>query len=160
MYYIVDAINHSLRRVFAKLALFALLCAFANVALSAGLCTNCLIKSIGVGPHYDNACGTGSCVFIALNGTVQGKPTCSTEGWDFVVDTSTDKGKKVLAVLLAAYAGGTAVTVAGNGGCSLRPESQVCRRTILYRKLRRKIRYTTPSNRASWINMVKFEIGI
>lgn len=97
------------------------LCLFAQVAssLAAGSCSNCLIKSIGIGPHYDSICSSSSCAVVMMDAPVQSRPGCSVSSWNFAVDTSTADGRKALSFLLTAYTAGKAVNIAGTGYCSL-----------------------------------------
>ena len=95
----------------------ALFC--SGSAAAEGTCTSCTIKSIGVGPHYDALCLGGSCVVIMMDSTPGGRPSCSVSSWHFVPDTSTEAGRKTLAVLMMAYAQDKALNVAGSGGCTM-----------------------------------------
>lgn len=84
----------------------------------AGTCTNCSIKTLGFGPYYDNLCSSENCVFIMLEGNITGKPSCSDQGWQFVLDTTTKSGQHTLSFLLSAHAAGRNVTISGHGVCS------------------------------------------
>jgi hypothetical protein len=94
----------------------------SGTATAAGSCNGCRIKNIGSGPYFDSICTSGSCVFIALEGTVTGKPGCSTNSyWHFVLNLNSPSGKATLAQLIAAKASGDLMNVVGSNNCSLSP---------------------------------------
>jgi hypothetical protein len=98
-----------------------LLCASMG-SLADGICTNCTVKSIGVGPYYDGLCTSGTCAFVAVNGTVNYRPTCSNNtSWHFVLDTSTASGRATYALLLSAKASSASLNVYGTANCTLTP---------------------------------------
>lgn len=101
------------------LGLIALLSLSANIALAGGECGGCTIKSVGVGPYYDAICGKASCTFVAVTGSIQGKPACAGTDWNFVIDTSTISGRTSLSMLLTAYAANKSINIAGSGQCTL-----------------------------------------
>ncbi|MCX4030494.1 hypothetical protein H0A36_26220 [Endozoicomonas sp. SM1973] len=96
--------------------------------VSAGVCTNCKIKSIGIGPHYDNLCIKNACAFILVEGNLNDIVPCSTGSWHFVVDTTTDSGKSALSLLLMAHAADKRISIAGDGSCNYSREAE----TFLY----------------------------
>ncbi len=89
-----------------------------SLNVNAGTCTNCTIRNLGFGPYYDNFCSTDTCVFVMVQGDITGKPSCSDQGWQFVLDTSTKSGQHTLSFLLSAYAMKKTITISGNGFCS------------------------------------------
>jgi hypothetical protein len=91
---------------------------FWSVSGYAGTCTNCSIKNLGFGPYYDNFCSSESCVFVMVEGSITGKPDCSDQGWQFVLDTTTSSGQHTLSFLLSAYTAGKNVTISGTASCS------------------------------------------
>jgi hypothetical protein len=100
-------------------AFFLMVCGAASAA---GSCTGCRVKNIGSGPYFDSICASGSCVFLALEGTVTGKAACSTNSyWHFVVNLNTPSGKSTLAQLLAAQATGQLINVNGSNSCGQSP---------------------------------------
>jgi hypothetical protein len=89
-------------------------------ATAGGTCNGCRIKNLGAGPYYDSICSSGTCVFIKIEQTVNGRPYCaSNQGWDFALDTSTASGKATYALLLTAYTTGQIVNVSGSNACSI-----------------------------------------
>jgi hypothetical protein len=99
---------------------FALILGLSSFASLAGECTGCRIKSIGAGPYYDSICSSSMCVFLALDQVVSNRPSCSGNSyWHFALDISTGSGKATYALLLAAYAAGESLNVAGSNACSL-----------------------------------------
>lgn len=63
---------------------------------------------------------TNQNVFIKMDGTVTGKPACSSSAsYDFVFRISTDQGKAAFSQLLAAYNTGGKIQVEGTGDCTL-----------------------------------------
>lgn len=89
-------------------------------ATAGGTCNGCQIKNLGAGPYYDGICSSGTCVFVKIEQTVSGRPSCaSNQGWDFALDTSTASGRATYALLLSAYAAGQTINVAGSNTCSI-----------------------------------------
>lgn len=102
-----------------KNILFVLLLVVSSEVFSAGTCTGCSIKTIGLGPHYDQFCTSGACVFIMMNGAVTDRASCgSGSGWHFTLDVATDSGKATLAALLSAYAMKEEINIKGKGTCA------------------------------------------
>src|SRR5688572_8006051 len=100
----------------------AILLLVCGAATAAGSCTGCRVKNLGTGPYFDSICASGSCVFIALEGSVTGKPACSSNSyWHFVINLNSPSGKSTLAQLLAAQATGQLINVTGSSYCSLSP---------------------------------------
>lgn len=100
-------------------AIFLIVC---GAATAAGSCTGCRIKNLGSGPYFDSICASGSCVFLALEGTVTGKPACSANSyWHFVINLNTPSGKSTFAQLLAAQATGQLINVTGSNYCGQSP---------------------------------------
>lgn len=101
---------------------FGLVLALSSLTAIADSCTNCTVRSIGIGPYYDEICNK-SCAFIAMNEPVIGNQTdgCRTsDSWHFVLDTSTESGKNALSALLTAYVAKQPVTIEGkNNICTL-----------------------------------------
>lgn len=90
-----------------------------SVQLSASdQCSSCTIKHLGFGSYYDDLCQSSSCVFIMLNEAVSNRPACSSAGWHFTIDTTTDSGKGTLSALLSAQAAKRPINIKGSGYCS------------------------------------------
>lgn len=108
-------------KVVATLAL-ALFLFGGSASFAVGTCSGCKIKNLGSGPYYDALCGSGSCVFVAVEPTVGGKPGCASNTyWDFALDTSTASGKATYALILTAYAAGQNISISGANTCSFSP---------------------------------------
>ena len=63
-------------------------------------------------------------VIFSSSGTRYGVPACAASTNRFVIDASTAGGKAQLAGLLAAYHAGKAITVLGNGTCTIYFDSE------------------------------------
>jgi hypothetical protein len=97
----------------------ALLFAISNAVFATGACTACKIKNLGAGPYYDSLC-TSSCIFIAIEQPIVGKPDCSSNSyWNYALDISTTSGRATYALLVTALATGQLINISGSGGCSL-----------------------------------------
>jgi hypothetical protein len=92
----------------------------SGAATAAGSCTGCRVKSLGTGPYYDYLCTSGACVFIAMEGSVSGRPGCSTNPyWHFVLNLNSPSGKATFAQLLASKASGQLLNIMGTNNCGL-----------------------------------------
>lgn len=100
-----------------KLIVFVIAVLLSKPGL-AGTCTNCSIKNLGFGPYYDSLCSTETYVFIMVEGEITGRPSCSDQGWHFVLDTTTKSGQHTLSFLLSAYTAGKNVRISGSDACN------------------------------------------
>lgn len=99
------------------LSLFCLL--VSTYSFSSDECTDCTIRTLGFGPHYDGSCVSTSCVYIQMKDAITNRPlNCIAGGWHFTLDTTTDSGKGTLSALLSAYAMGKKIGIKGSGYCS------------------------------------------
>lgn len=110
------------------LSLVSALAFFSADTFAEGMCFNCTVKTIGIGPHYDELCTTSSgrsmsCAFVKVAGAFVNRPTCSGD-WNYVIDTSTQSGRNALALLLTANASGKTVQISGTGVCSFYSQSE------------------------------------
>lgn len=87
---------------------------FAEPALAVGVAQHATIVKMHVRRSI------GEVVFLQLSVAPTGSPSCATAAWTwhFSFPTSTEAGKKLLAMLLAAQAQGAPVTIDGTGTCS------------------------------------------
>lgn len=60
----------------------------------------------------------GNLVFVKVSGSNASLPACSTAGNRYVLDTSTNTGKQIFAMLLAAKHAGATITLIGSGTCA------------------------------------------
>jgi hypothetical protein len=83
-----------------------------SAAASAGTVTGATITALGMGTAY------GNLVFVSINIPKTGNPACSNNtAWNFVLPLTTALENQFLALLLAARATQTPVSLAGNGLC-------------------------------------------
>lgn len=75
-----------------------------------------------------NAKGQDGAFFVYFTAAVSQSPSCATENYRFVVNTGTDGGKALMAILLTAHAQNTPVTVVGSGLCDIWGDTE----SILY----------------------------
>lgn len=100
----------------------AILLIVCGNVMAGGTCNGCRIKNIGTGPYYDGICSSGSCVFIAMEGTMTGKPACSSNSyWHFVLNLNSPSGKSTFAQLLVAQASGQPLNITGSNYCTVSP---------------------------------------
>jgi uncharacterized membrane protein len=80
---------------------------------------NGVITGIGVGPHYDASCsGATSCAVIMVDSS-HTKAECNSNSWSFAFDASTDTGKNILSLALAAEMSKQIVVIGGTGLCTI-----------------------------------------
>lgn len=101
-----------------KVVFFVFISLISFQLYASNQCSNCTIKHLGFGSHYDDLCQSTSCVFVMVDQNVSGRPACSTRAWHFTIDTTTDSGKGTLSALLAAHSTKSPVNIKGSGSCS------------------------------------------
>ncbi|MEM7278614.1 MAG: hypothetical protein AAF385_10850 [Pseudomonadota bacterium] len=71
----------------------------------------------------------GQKLFIKMSGTVSTPATCSTHpSWDFVLDTSTEHGTQMYAILVNAHANNLSLSVIGTDNCNVNSSVETLRR--------------------------------
>ena len=71
-------------------------------------------------------------LFVKMSAAVSNPITCSTHpSWDFVLDTSTELGWQMYAILQNAYNNGTQVSLLGAGDCDTYSGIETLRRIDL-----------------------------
>lgn len=63
-------------------------------------------------------------ILITVDGDVQNKPSCSSNGYDFAFDATTPAGMVTLSTLMAAYSNNATVTFYGLDSCSVHGNTQ------------------------------------
>ena len=66
-----------------------------------------------------------------LNGTPNGQPACSSDGWRYSFDGVTSEGKNILSLPLAAQTAKQTVMMGGRGACTLSPNSEDIRHVYI-----------------------------
>ncbi len=82
-----------------------------------GRVTSVVVSGLDYAPPFRNPS------HVLIKGDYRKPPACATTG-HWALNTSTDQGKAMLSLLLAAYGTGKPVTITGTGQCSLRPDME------------------------------------
>ena len=93
-------------------------------AMSLCMCSVAAVAGQKQGPITSIYIGTSDPgkAFIKVDGTYTSKPGCSAGvAWDLVFDLTTDTGKALYALALAAHSSGTVVLAYGTGDCPRPP---------------------------------------
>jgi hypothetical protein len=106
-------VNFTTKRVqrSAILTMFGLLGGVAS-ASAAGTYVGTITNVEGYGENTN-------AVFVLINGTVSGSPSCATQNYRFVLNPSNASGQALLAIALSALARNVTVTITGSGTCSI-----------------------------------------
>lgn len=87
---------------------------FATIAVAGSSATNAKVISIEANKGY----GSGGLIFIKLDNSPTGKPSCSNHYWDYTLALTTSFDDKLYAILLTAFAGDALIETTGFGACN------------------------------------------